>query len=271
MLGFDYLPSLLAFLFAILATLSRTKDETKSGIRSITRAGWIFVALSSISLSYGVLSIYQQHQLQKNREVIADIARTWIVDGFNLILRPLCGSREIADISDTATIYQALRSKENLSNVGRDRAVLWRNSGLKIVASSYLLPYKAFNEPYQLNDYYIDQGENRVMRALTLFGTHLLEEEIIAVSKLLSDHFLNNEYRLSGKEAFYRAGLEAERNNLEISPWNTVGLHYFDAIYEGPSQREGNLEPVTQFLSKAENATNLLLSQYLSATFAPCS
>lgn len=270
MLLLDYLPALLAFLFAILATLSKTKDQTKSGIRSITRSGWCLVVLSMISLLYGGFAIHQTHDIQSKREVIAGIARNWMVNGVNLLLKPLCGTPNITTSTDTAAKYRAFRSRENLDKVGKQRAVQRPGMGGLVSMPTSLTPYHAFEEPYQLYDYIIRRGEDAVMRALRLFGTHLTEEEIIAVSTLLSDEFLNGNYRLAGKTMYFELGLEDERKSQETSPWNTIGLHYFNAVYKGVAARKADLQPVTEFLAKAEKITMLLHGENASAAFAPC-
>lgn len=267
----DYLPALLAFVFALLAAFSKTRREEKRGILSITLAGWSFILLSAISLVYGVIVVNQIHDTQAKQEIIADIARRWTMDGLTFLLFPLCGKDEVSSDVDISTTFKMLRSKENLSLAGKKRTVNWPGlDGGTIFPFRTSIPRKGFKQPYQLYDYYIAQGESYILRALNTFGMYLSEEEIIAISVVLSDGFLNGRYKLSAHSNLFDQGLHDERSTLETSPWNIVGLYYFNAIYDGPNAREGNLQPAMDLLNKAERVAILLLRGDESLSFEPC-
>ena len=268
----DYLPAFLAFTFGVLGVVTKTKDNSKSGIHQITKAGWLFIFLSATSLVFGGYTISAKQVTLEKRAIIADIAREWIVGGISLILKPLCGNDSVYQETEPAAIFANLASEDNISEVGKQRAKKQAWVGGKILSSSSLLPYKTFDEIYQLHDYYVSEGESIVMRTLGSFGTYLSEDEIIPISTLLSDSFLNNDYKLSGKLPYFDMGLEEEKGSGDTSPWNTLGLHYFDAIYEGSSARAGDLEPVSRFLDKAEAAIVVVLGKRIEPlNFAPCS
>ena len=267
----DYLPAFLALTFAALGVIARTKDDSRSGIHRITRAGWLFLFLSATAFCYGAYAIQETHIKKSKRDVIAHIARDRIVDGINLMLKPLCGVDRVFDEAEIGTTFKAVRSIENLSKVGKKRSVIWQGTGGYLVQRSNLVPFQAFEEPYELYDFYVSEGRKTVTATLSYFGTYLSEDELIAVSKLLADAFLNGDYNLSGKTTFFLMGLEDEKTTRHKSPWNTLGLHYFDAIYEGSTAREGNTMPASEFLSKAEAAIVVIAARRTQPlNFKPC-
>lgn len=265
----DYIPAVLAFVFALLGILTKTTDESRPVRARITFAGWLFLCLSVIPLGLGVASVRATHRLASERAEVADIARSRLAEGITLLVRPLCGSN--VEATGVRRAFATLRSEDNLREVGRRRTVPWRDMGGLRVAGSRLVPSQAFREDYRLYEYYISSGQRLVMEALDIYGAYLSNEEFITVSTLMSDRFLHGSYRLAGAEFYFEAGRADEQNSLERSAWNTVGLHWFDAVYEGPWQRPGDYRAATNFLTKAEAAAIAVLGASADAPdIVPC-
>ncbi len=266
----DYIPSVLAFAFALLGILTRTKNDTKVGFRKVTRGGWMFLLLSVVSLLFGLFTINSSHVTAQKRQVVANMVRITLSDSIATLIRPLCGSGLDSELQPSA-LFKLLVSEDNLREVGQDRTVKWITEGRIIARPTLLTPAMPFDEPYELYDHYISSGQNSLMQSLSLFGQYLTEEEIIAVLTLLSDPFLNLDYRLEHRSDYFEQGRMDETMTREPSPWNTRGLHYFNAIYEGPSTRAGDYQRVSDFLRKAEGAVNAIRRQHGNApSFQPC-
>ena len=266
---FDYVPACLAFAFALLGIFTTTKDESRTGLRRTTAAGWFFVILSFLSLLLGVYWTIRSHEELAKRATVGEIARGRIVGGLELLVKPLCG--DALGSTDASEVFETLASEQNLSNVGRQRAVKGEETGGLLVATTKRLPYQDFREPYQLYEHYIASGLRLLMDTLGVFGTYLAEEEIIAVSTLLEDGFLNGDYRLPGKITYFELGRLGEQSTGQDSAWNVVGLHYFNAVYEGSAKRAGNLQPAREFLSKAEEAAVVVIERTIPRrNFVPC-
>lgn len=257
----DYVPSILAFAFAVLALVGKTTDDKRHGIRKVTTIGWVVLSLSIFSLGLGLFTIYSKHIALDKRAAVAELTRARLTQGIALMLRPFCRVDELNSKLEIPRLFAVMRSDANLKAVGKARTVKWPGMGGRVVAGSKLLPYEMFDEVYQLLDFYIAEGERMTKETLSSFGGYLSEDEIITLSTLLSDGFLNGEYRLSGKLDYFQQGLKDEKRTGSPSPWNTVGLHYFNAIYEGPSARSGNTKPAVDFLRKAEAAVDLIANK----------
>ena len=57
MAALDFIPALLAFTFAVLGIVGRTKDDTKTGTKKVTKVGWLFLVLSAVTMALGVYSV----------------------------------------------------------------------------------------------------------------------------------------------------------------------------------------------------------------------
>lgn len=267
----DYAPAILAFVFAMLGIFAKTKDDSKSGLHRVTKAGWFFLFLSALSFSLGVYTIRAKHLALDKRYIVAGIARDRLADGVSLVLRPFCASDPAFAATGIDNLFSTISSSENLEALGRTRTVKASGTGGMVVAGASALPYQEFEESYQLLDFYVSGGKQLISSTLDSFGGYLSEDEIISMSVLLSDAFLNENYILSGKLGYFEEGLSDEAKSGGTSPWNTVGLHYFNAVYDGPSSRPGNLEPAREFLAKARSAIEILIRKNEKIKFAPCS
>ena len=273
----DYAPSLFAFALAVLGVLGHSKDASKDGIKAITRVGWVVVSLSFFMLLIGSISVHKRHVTQQSERLIANNMRPRLANGVELIVKPLCGShREFVHETLTADIFELLNSDTNLESVGLKRTVERRifgdHPGGSITAVWSGIRTRSFREPYEVYDYYITEGKLIVESTLDTFGRYFSEDEIVALSNLVLDDFLNTRYHLSGNRAYFESGLLDEQENLGYeSPWNTFGLHYFGAVYEGSSARPGDVQPVRDLLMKARNVVELLEENGLDAySFSPC-
>ena len=265
----DYVPAVLAFVFALLGILTKTTDESRPVRARITFAGWLFLGLSVIPLALGVASVRAAHRVAKERTEVADIARSRLMEGIALLVRPLCGGN--VETTDVRRAFATLRSEDNLREVGRRRTVPWRDMGGLQVGGSPLVPSQAFREDYRLYEYYVSSGQRLVMEALDIYGSYLSNEEFITVSTLMSDRFLHGRYRLPSAKFLFEAGRADEQNSLERSAWMTVGLYWFDAVYEGSAKRAGDYKLATDFLTKAEAAAIAVLGASAEAPdIVPC-
>ena len=268
----DYAPLFFAFTLAVLGVLGNSKDESKSGIKAITGIGWMVILLSGLLLFVGSISISNRHVTRQTERLIANNMRPRLATGIELIVKPLCGkSEEFSKDILTKDIFELLESDENLKLVGLRRTVR-RFSGGSIIAFWPGIKTRTFDEPYEVYDYYITEGKLMVEDTLNTFGRYFSEDEIVALSRLLLDDFLNTGYHLSERKMYFRAGLSDEQREPGYeSPWNTLGLHYFDAVYEGESARPGDVQPVRDLLMKARTVVELLEHNGLDAnSFSPC-
>ena len=184
-------------------------------------------------------------------------------NGFNAILRPLCGVDQAFATSDTSDLFAILQSDENLAAVSEQRAIAFQGSVGRIVSQISTLPYRDFENLFELNDFYISEGRERVEDMLSSFGGYLSDDEIIAISTLLSDPFLNSDYVLSGLTTTYFAqGLDDERRTGQESRWLKVGTYWFPG---------GEREPVLEFLEAAQIAVESVLAKSPDTVlFHPC-
>jgi len=266
----DYAPAILAFIFAMLGIFTKTKDDSKTGLGRVTKAGWFFLLLSAVSFALGAYTIRAKHIALEKRSIVAGIARDRIADGVALLVRPFCASDPAFETTGIDGLFLTISSGENLEALGRKRTVSVNGMGERVVSGATNLPYSEFEELYQLFDFYVLSGKEIISSTLDSFGGYLSEDEIISVSSLLSDPFLNDDYILRGKIGYFELGLSDEAESGGTSPWNTVGLHYFDAIYEGNSARAGDLVPAREFLLRARAAIELLVSKGPEMEFNPC-
>lgn len=260
----DFIPIIIAFASALIGVVGNTWDSNKTGIRKITLTGWMVVVLAGTSLAYGGIVIQQ-----KNKEIIEigkirHIAHNQITDGVKYIVRHLTDGdlRERDSIKNT---LETLKTIDYQRKIGKTRLVTFQGMG-GVVSDG---PLGGFENTYELFDANINNGKNLLDDVLIKYAQFLKPETIIKINKLLHNNFFVSKYTFTRNKTYFEEGLNDEVNGAKKSPWNYLGLYYFNAVYWGNGQRPGNNEDFNDFISSIESLTMQIKSSCFECAKQP--
>lgn len=253
----EFIPIIVAFASALVGVVGNTWNSDQVGIRKVTVTGWVVASLAVISLIYGIQVLQKKNEEIIEVSKIREVAHAQISDGVGFIVRHITDGELRKQNSITETLIK-LKEKEYQKKIGETRLTQYRGMGGVVFDG----PLGGFSNPYELYDANISHGKSLLDDSLIKYAQFLKPKTIIQVNEVLNDPFFLNNYTFARHKEYFDQGLQDEENGADKSPWNYLGLYYFNAVYWGSGKREGSNEEFNKFISKIER---LALSVELSS------
>lgn len=255
----DFVPLLTAFAAALLGVFGGKWDKDKRGLRKLPWSGWFAMFLAVAALGHGVWTLNDKNRQISDVARIKQIAYDQIVVGTDFLLLHLA-DREVRDMKSNSTKFARLREPTYLEQIGKTSLVNYTGAG--VVTDGVGSP--DFTHTWELFDFNISRGEQLLNDSLVKYG-HLLEPEVvIRVNEVLRDNFFRAKFRFRHNQTYLDEALGEWKRNYKDSPWGSLGLFYFNAVYEGPSKRTGKYEEYLRFLSKVQGLVDYVTAKQSS-------
>jgi hypothetical protein len=84
---------------------------------------------------------------------------------------------------------------------------------------------------------------------------------IIRINNVLRDTFFRAKYKFSHNQIYLDQAVDDKKRTYEDSPWGTLGLYYFNAVYDGSAKREGKYDAYFRFLGKVRELVDHVTSR----------
>ncbi len=244
----EFIPVIVALLSAFIGVVGNTWNPHKSGIWKVTTTGWMVVVLAVVSFGYGAWILQDKNRQISQRAEIRIIAHTQIVEGIDFLTRHLR-----LDNSGLRDRLKQLTDSNHQDEIGKDRLVHFPGLEGGIVSDGVDGRMGGYREVYELYDANIEYGKNLLNDVLIKYVDFLDPSTIIEISQILHNKFFLNEYKFSKHKDFFELGLLNEKEHgVDKSPWNYLGLFYFNAVYWGDSQRKGDNTEFNGFIMKLQ-------------------
>jgi hypothetical protein len=242
----DFIPLFTAFVATLVGIIGHTWDERRRGLHRLTTTGRAVVALGVVSLAYGTWTIYDKNRQISDVARVKQIAYQQIFEGLDALLLHLA-DRDVLGMQSNDDIIKRLRDPSYLEELGKEDLVNYTGSGTLVdpIAND-----PGFTHPYQLYDSHISLGEQLLNDVLVKYAHLLQPETIVRINAVLHDDFFRRKYKFSQHQVLFDQGVDDWKRTGEYSPWGTVGLYYFNAVYTGKSKRSGKYDDYLAFISR---------------------
>lgn len=236
----DFIPIVIAFFVSLVGVVGGTWKSENSGIKKVTLTGWVVIVLAILSCTYGIRTIHLKNQEIFQVDRIRTMSHSQITDGVNFLIRHLF-TQELEEKESLKKSLDALTDEDYQRKIGQTLLVSYPELGGDIVSDG---PLGVFENPYELYDANIEHGKYLLNDVLIKYARFLKPETIILINKVLHDDFFRNRFQFSQHKTLFVEDL------MEKSPWNYLGLYYFNAVYWGGNPRNGDNENFNAFIHK---------------------
>jgi hypothetical protein len=241
----DFFPLFTAFAATVVGIIGNTWDKRKRGFHRLTTTGRAAVALGVASLAYGTWTIYDKNRQISNVACVKQIAYQQIFEGLDSLLLHLA-DRDVLSMQSNNEILTRLRAPSYMEELGKKDLVNVTASGTLVDP----IPGPGFTHPYQMYDFNISRGEQLLNDVLVKYS-HLIEPEtIVRINAVLHDDCFRTKYRLTPNQVYLEQAVDDWKRTGQYSPWGTLGLYYFNAVYFGPSKRPGKCDQYLAFMAR---------------------
>ena len=218
----DYVPLVLLFLSAVAAIRGKSWDENRHGFARVTLTGLIIFVLAFLGLVAGIRT--SQQKLAEVEQFRA-IAYNQLMEGISMILFPITSSWRESALNDAEILDKAL-DPTTVDDLSKTRLVPFTDQvenfmaalsdtrfhlitarGIR-VASTCGSPHPGFRALYELFDFCVANGEERLTQTKQMYLGKLDLKTIQLIDAILKDEFFMSRYRnLAQHEDLYYQGL----------------------------------------------------------------
>lgn len=255
----DFVPVLTAFVATLVGVFGGKWDHEKRGLGKLPWSGWIAAVLAVVALGHGVWTLNEKNRQISDVARVKQIAYDQILVGVDFLLLHLA-DREVRELKSNTAKFARLREPAYLDQIGKTSLVNYTGAG--VVTDGVDSP--GFTHAWELFDFNITRGEQLLNDSLVKYG-HLLEPEaVVRVNEVLRNNFFRAKFRFRHNQIYLDEALGEWKRAYKDSPWGSLGLYYFDAVYEGASKRPGKYEDYLQFLSKIQGLVDYVAARQSS-------
>ena len=250
----SYVALIVAFLMTVVGIVGNTWNANGKGLRRLTRTAWAVLFLAVAALVIGASQARQKDAEIRDVFAIRKVANRQILDAASYLLRHLMSQYEMRFLDNDA-LFAAIRNPENLSVVGQ-RCLLDAPGGTTLDGFGGV--GGGFEQPWQLYDFNIDHGRKMLDDVIVKYASFVTPTLLLKIGAVLSDDFFVNTFPFTP----HRFEIEldpdetkhlAETNkSILCSPYGTIGLHYFKAVYLPGKHRAPDYQAFFQFLAKLQ-------------------